>query len=183
MLVPIVYLPSLNLPKIPMHSRSALSFLARASTTWIVCVDESGSKRLRSKQLDSTVFLKVWSKHWPACYCSAMNWLESPFYPSKICWIVNFSFQTVKYTFSAPFWIWRLGYLVTRRGCLVCACAKKKCSVISKNGGNRGNGCRYSRASINFFGLCEEKIRSKKGTHILPSLIFISSYFWRFYST
>lgn len=97
MLAPIVYLPSLNLPKIPMHSRSALSFLAKALTTWIVCVDERGSTRLRQQQLDSTVFLKVWSKHWPGCYCSAMNWLESPFYPFKICWIVNFSFQSVKY--------------------------------------------------------------------------------------
>ena len=123
--VPIVYLPSLNLPKIPMHSRSALSFLAKVSTTWIVCVDERGSTRQRQQQLDSTVFLKVRSKHWPGCYCSAMNWLESPFYPFKICWIVDFSFQTIlKYTFSAPFWIRRLGYLVKRRGCLVCACAK-----------------------------------------------------------
>ena len=105
-----------------------------------------------------------------------MNWLESPFCPFKICWIVNFSFQTiVNYTFSAPFWIRRLGYLVTRRGCLVCACAKK-ISVI-KNGGSRRNGCRSSRTSINLLGLCEEKIRSEKGTHILPSLIFITSYF------
>lgn len=106
-----------------------------------------------------------------------MNWLESPFCPFEICWIVNFSFQTVvKYTFSAPFWIRRLGYLVKGEDALS-ALAQKKFSVIGENGGSRRNGCRSSRTSINFFGLCEEKIRSEKGTHILPSLIFISSYF------
>lgn len=57
------------------------------------------------------------------------------------------------------------------------ALAQTQFSVISENGGSRRNGCRSSRTSINFFGLCEEKIRSEKGTHILTSLIFISSYF------
>jgi len=183
MLAPIVYLPSLNLPKIPMHSQSALSFLAKALTTWIVCIDEWDSTRLRQQQLDSTVFLKVWSKHWPASYCSAMNWLESPFYPSKICWIVNFSFQTVKYTFSAPSWIWRLGYLVTRRGCLVCACAKKSFFVTAKMAEAEGMDVDPPALPSTSSGSAKKRFEVKKVRTFCHHLYLLQATFWRFYSS
>ena len=108
-----------------------------------------------------------------------MNWLESPFYPSKICWIVNFSFQSIKYgkihIFGAILDL--EAWLPSNKERMPCLRLRKKSFPVIKNGGSRRNGRRSSRTSINFFGLCEEKIRSEEGTHILPSVIFISSYF------
>ena len=183
MLAPIVYLPSLNLPKIPMHSRSALSFLAKALTTWIVCVDERGSTRQRQQQLDSTVFLKVRSKHWPGCYCSAMNWLESPFYPFKICWIVDFSFQTVvKYTFSAPFWIWRLGYLVKGEDALS-ALAQNKFSVIGEMAEAEGMDVDPPALPSTSSGSAKKRFEVKKVRTFCHHLYLFQATFWRFCSS